>query len=647
MKTTVSRLDMQTPDLTDGNIDKIATVFPQVITEREGEDGATVRAVDFDLLRQALAKDLVDDDTERYRLDWPGKKRALLKANTPIQKTLRPVRDESVDFDTTQNLFIEGDNFDALKILQESYLGKVKMIYIDPPYNTGKDFVYKDNFKVSKDEYEETIGAEDEEGGKLFRNTDTNGRFHSDWLSMMYERLIIARDLLRDDGVIFISIDDNEVHNLRKVCDEVFGESNFVAQLIWNKQHSQQQGLFKVYHEYILVYLRNKESIENIIGGDGEIVAGALKKVSKANPESEFMFPAGTRVETKNDYELSGTYGDNEKVTIVSGNFIVRNGKLVDDVVLSAGWTQKNQMKSWYSGLETIDSKGQKVLEFYFNSEGKLKCRKERSKITPPTILPLFGMVSEQTAALKDLLTGYFFENPKPVEMLRLFASWFSLDNDIILDFFSGSATTAHAVMAQNAEDGGNRKFIMVQIPEATPEDSEARKAGYATIADIGKERIRRAGKKIREENADTLSKRETPLDTGFRVFKVDSTNMKDTFYHPSALKQESLLDTVDTIKADRTPEDILAQVMLDLGLTLDLSIETRTLRGNTVYVVAGNALVACFDAQIDFGIVDDIAAIEPLKIVFRDSSFATDQDRINLETRMKRLSPDTIVTVL
>ena len=651
----MDKLKMTTPDLTDKNIEQIGALFPNVITETRDENGAMKKAVDFDLLKQALSKNLVEDDNERYRLDWPGKKASLLKANTPITKTLRPCREESVNFDATENLYIEGDNFEVLKILQESYLGKIKMIYIDPPYNTGNDFIYKDNFAKSKDEYEEELGTTDEEGGKLFRNTDSNGRYHSDWLSMMYERLVVARDLLKDDGVIFISIDDNEVHNLRKICDEVFGDSNFITELIWNKQHSQQQGIFKKYHETILIFAKQAEVQKNISGGDGLIDAGALKKVSKANPKSEFKFPTGVRFDASEGTVLTGEYGDSEKVDVISGRLICKNGKTAEEVTLAAGWTQKEQMKRYFAGEEVFDTKGQKVVEFYFTSTGKLKCIKERSKITPPSILPEYGMVSEQTSKLRELMGGTFFDNPKPVMMIFDFLTWFIDQDDIILDFFSGSATTAHAVMQLNAEDGGNRKFIMVQLPEPCDESSEAFKAGYKTIPEIGKERIRRAGKKIVDElNAKKpqLKLGEEPvdaskLDMGFRVYKTDSTNMKDVFYHPSELKQDQLDLLESNIKEDRTPEDLLTQVILDLGLELTLPIETKKILDNTVFIVQTNAMVACFDNDIDFKIVDTISDLKPLKVVFKDASFQDDKDRINVEERFKRLSPETKVTVI
>jgi adenine-specific DNA-methyltransferase len=616
----MKKLTMHTPDITEGNITKITELFPNVITEKEGADGTTTRAIDFDLLRQALSSTLVEDDSERYRLDWPGKKASLLKANTPITKTLRPDRESSVNFDTTENVFIEGDNFEVLKVLQESYLSKIKMIYIDPPYNTGKDFVYKDNFATSKGEYEEELGVEDGEGGKLFRNTDTNGRFHSDWLSMMYERLIIARDLLKDDGVIFISIDDNEVHNLRKISDEIFGGGNFIADFVWIKKEKASgvppKDMVLPNYEHVLCY-HNKDEIK-FLGQDRSYIS---YKKDKDGRYWRYM-PIQATGEQDNWFDIEDPatgikYNGNWAFSRTAIQDLISNGKLV----------------------------------FPKNTDGKpvrLVYADEMQNDTAPVFTNLGRHDSEaSTKQLIALLDGKMFDFPKPISLITFFVKQVSNDQDIVLDFFSGSATTAHAVMSLNAEDGGNRKFIMVQIPEETPEDSEARKAGYKNIAEISKERIRRAGKKIFEENKESLAKRSTPLDVGFRVYKADTTNMKDVYYHPSVVGQTDLLNFVSNIKEDRTPEDLLTQVILDLGLTLDLPIEKKVLRGNAVYFVAGNALVACFDNNIDFGIVEDIAKYEPLKVVFKDASFKEEQDRTNVDTKFKRLSPDTIITVL
>ena len=639
----------------DENIEKIGKLFPNCITERKNEKGEVEYAVDFDMLKQELSSVVVEGNEERYQFTWPDKKKSILLANAPIAKTLRPCREESVDFDNTENLYIEGDNLDVLKLLQETYLGKIKMIYIDPPYNTGKDFVYADNFAQNTNEYILTSGQLDEDGNRLVTNTEGNGRFHTDWLNMIYPRLKMAKDLLSDDGVIFISIDDNEVENLKKICDEIFGAINHLVALIWNKQHSQQQGIFKRYHETVLVYAKNASNIGNIMCGEGIIEAGAMKKISKANPESEFKFPAGTRFDAPDGTEFSGTFGDAEKVTVVSGRMIAKDGKLLEDVTLSAGWTQKNQMRDYFDGKEVIDSKGQMVTEFYFNSTGKIKCTKVRESITPPSVLPMYGTVSEQSKKLAELLNGYFFDTPKPVNMIMDFCKWFSSNDDIILDFFSGSATTAHAVMKLNAEDGGNRKFIMVQLPEETDEKSEAYKAGYKNICEIGKERIRRAGQKIRNEelgvrNGNDNSSLLTPnssLDIGFRVLKLDSTNMKDVYYNPADYEL-NLFDTLaDNIKEDRTPEDLLFQVMLDLGVLLSSKIEESTISGKKVFNVADGFLYACFDENVTEDVITEIAKKNPYYFVMRDSSMANDSVATNFEQIFATYSPDTVRKVL
>lgn len=635
----MDKLKMQTPDLTDKNIERIAELFPNVITETRDENGTLKKAVDFDLLRTALSKNVVEGDDERYRLDWPGKKSALLKANTPITQTLRPCRDESVNFDTTENLYIEGDNFEVLKILQESYLGKVKMIYIDPPYNTGNDFIYKDDFKKSKDEYEDELGVEDEEGGKLFRNTDTNGRFHSDWLSMMYERLVVARDLLKEDGVIFISIDDNEIHNLRKICDEVFGDENFIATSVWERAFSpvNLKKHFSESHDYIVCYAK---SIEKCVCHGLKRKEGIPQGYN--NPDND---PRG--VWTSGDLSVGPAIQEKVyEITTPSGR----------KVLPPNGYCWRLTRERFHEFL--------KDNRIWFGADGSNVPRIKRflsevkESITPMTIWKYSEVGHSQDAKqkLKALFDDKaYFDYPKPIDLIYRCLELYSDKDDIILDFFSGSATTAHAVMQLNAEDGGNRKFILVQLPEQTDENSEAFKAGYKTIAEIGKERIRRAGKKIVEElkaKNQQLELGQAPtdaskLDIGFRVYKTAESNMKDVFYHPASLDQQQLAFLESNIKEDRTPEDLLTQVLLDLGLELSLPIETKKIGKNTVYIVQTNALVACFDNDIDFKIVDEIAGLKPFKVVFKDASFKDDKDRINVEERFKRLSPETKVTVI
>lgn len=641
----MEKLKMHSPNLTQDNIARIRELFPNCVTEAKGENGGVKLAVDFDQLRQELADSIVNGAQERYHLNWPGKREALLTANAPIAKTLRPVRDESVDFDNTKNLFIEGDNLDALKLLQETYLGKVKMIYIDPPYNTGTDFIYCDNFAVNAETYKAQSNQEDDAGNRLVANTEANGRFHSAWLSMIFGRLRLAKNLLSDDGVIFISIDDYEASSLKKLCDEIFGPQNFICSLIWNKQHSQQQGLFKKYHEYVLLYAKNASAHTNISGGDGVIDAGALKKISKANPASEFTFPAGVRFDAPDGFELTGTFGDSEQVTVVNGRFRAENGVTAESVTLSAGWTQKEQMKAYFDGKEVIDTKGQKVLEFYFSSTGKLKCRKERSKITPPTLLPLYGMVSEQTAYIASLFGKPVFDNPKPVQMIRDFISWFVREDDIVLDFFAGSATTCEAVLAE----APNARYIAIQLPAEVDSSSEAGKAalslGLKTICDIGKERIRRVGSRLSAAAASGEAEY-TKIDIGFRVLKVDTSNMVDVYYAPDTLDKANLDLFVDNIKPDRSPEDLLFQVMLDWGVDMALPIAKQTIQSKEVYFVDGNALAACFDAHsgIDETFVKELAKRQPLRVVFRDAGFKDSAVKINVEQIFKLLSPGTEV---
>ena len=645
------QLKMHSPNLVDTNIEKIAALFPNCITESKDENGELKQAVDFDLLKQELSQVIVEGEQERYRLDWVGKKEAILTANAPIAKTLRPCREESVNFDTTENLFIEGDNLEALKLLQENYLGKVKMIYIDPPYNTGNDFIYEDDFAESTDAFFERSNQVDEEGNRLIANTDTNGRFHSDWLSMIYSRLKLARNILKDDGILFVSINDKEYENLKKLLDEVFGARNYVSTLIWDKNHSAQAGVFKVYHEYVVVFAKNIELIDTPTSTSaGEhFEAGAMKRESARHPSTEFKFPKGTEFRAPDGVELNGQWGGIETVELISGRMIAKDNKLVEDVVLKAAYTQKNQMQQFFYGdRESLrDSRGQKIVNFYFNGSGKIKIVKERSVETPQTTLNSYGSQGVISTELANLfkLSQTPLDNPKSVDMIKDFIHWFTTNsNDIVVDFFAGSATTAHAVMKLNAEDHGKRQFIMVQLPQLINEQSEPYQAGYNTIADISKERIRRAGKKIVEDNADKEDIEN--LDVGFRVLKIDSTNMKDVYYTPDALKQSNLLDLASNIKEDRTSEDLLFQVMLDWGLELSLPIERKTIAGKEVFYVAGNSLVACFD-NLTFDVVDEVAKDHPLRFVSAEKAIHLDHDKTNIKERFKQLSPDTEVKFL
>jgi len=689
---------MQTSDLTDKNIEQIAQLFPNVITETKGEDDTVKKAVDFDLLKQVLSKSLVEDDNERYRLDWPGKRASLLKANTPITKTLRPCREESVNFDATENLYIEGDNFEVLKILQESYLGKVKMIYIDPPYNTGNDFIYKDDFKKSKEEYEEELGTTDEEGGKLFRNTDSNGRFHSDWLSMMYERLVVARDLLCDDGVIFISIDDNELHNLRKICDEIFGEENFVGNLsVENNPKGRKNSAFiSVSSEYCSIYAKNKENahfIENVPkkasdmteDEDGNFVHGSGKRVLVgensfnkyvSNVNSDKNYSVYYRAQDRQLVVKKEEYDVIDQQLIDEGYakyYSHNNGRLVENTYTESKFRDLFEKCALEFSLDKVYEKNFndtiRIKSQLINREYEAIVRGKKQKYSMELTTTGAGTYIKNLFEAAELP----FSTPKNAGYLKLLISLFESEPFIVLDFFSGSSTVADAVMQLNVEDGGNRKFIMVQIPENLDENlnkagNEAEKKtiqSAISICDemnkphlltvIGKERIRRAGKKIVEElkaKNQQVELGQEPVDTskldiGFRVYKTDETNMKDVFYHPSALDQKQLSFIESNIKEDRTPEDLLTQVILDLGLELSLPIETKKILDNVVYIVQTNALVACFDNSIDFKIVDTISDLKPLKVVFKDASFKDDKDRINVEERFKRLSPETKVTVI
>jgi adenine-specific DNA-methyltransferase len=656
----MDKLKMQTPDLTDKNIERIASLFPNVITETKDENGNTKKAVDFDLLKTTLSKNLVDFDDERYRLDWPGKKASLLKANTPITKTLRPCREESVNFDTTQNLYIEGDNFEVLKILQESYLGKIKMIYIDPPYNTGTAMIYHNDFSKSEDEYEQEIGAVDEESGKLFKNNESNGRFHSDWLSMMYERILIARDLLGIDGIIAVAIDDNEQFNLKKILDEVFGEENFVGTIITrcNPQGRGKKNIDPV-HEYHFIYAKDIEKMSE------------LKILKRGVQENAFGYFLRSGTNSRKNERPKRYYPmlvkENEVFMIKKDEYLQiyskENG--FNETVINAlidkyenlGYTvifptaKNGEAKVWQREYNRAEREHKTYI--YEGGQIKIPINKDRTPISLWSE-EIYSNSAYGANKLKEL-----FSNERTFDYPKSYYTVMDLisigENSLVLDFFSGSATTAHAVMQLNAEDGGNRKFIMVQLPEKTDESSEAYKADYKTISDIGKERIRRAGKKIVEELKTKNKQLEigkdpvdpSKLDIGFRVYKTDESNMKDVFYHPAELNQKQLAFLESNIKEDRTPEDLLTQVILDLGLELSLPIETKKIGKNTVFIVQTNALVACFDNDIDFKIVDIIADLKPFKVVFKDASFKDDKDRINVEERFKRLSPETKVTVI
>ena len=642
----MDRLKMHSVNKVDENIKKIAELFPNTLTEvikGYRDDGTPIieHAIDFDVLRQELSDIIVEGPEERYQFTWPDKKKSILLANAPIAKTLRPYREESVDFDTTENLYIEGDNLDALKLLQETYLGKVKMIYIDPPYNTGNDFVYEDDFVQSADEYLENSGQFDEDGNRLVQNTESNGRFHTDWLNMMYPRLKLAKDLLSDDGVIFISIDDNEVENLKKICNEVFGEKNFLVNCIWISGRTA-AAHFTNSHEYIIGYAKNINMLPLFkYHGDDQLISDrTIKRPSAKNPISSIDFPAGIDFECE-DKVFPSQFGDKEPVIVEKGIFECENKKLKYPVTLKAAWAMKDMIIKWLNGEEVYDQKGQRIKRFFFKSNGVLQYEKEKGTVHPNSVIDDIT-TKNGTNELVGLFEADVFTFPKPTKLVQYFSSVLSKE-DIILDFFSGSATTAHAVMQLNAEDGGNRKFIMVQLPEPCDENSEAYKAGYKTIAEIGKERIRRAGKKILEEHPEAAGK----LDIGFRVLKVDSSNMQDVYYRPDEYTQDLLFSLTDNIKPDRTPEALLFQVMLDLGVLLSSKIEEMVIGGKKVFSVADGYLMACFDNDVTDEVVREIAKKQPYYAVFRDSGMASDSVATNFEQIFETYSPSTIRKVL
>lgn len=644
----MQKLKMHSPDMTQEHIARIRELFPNCVTEARGKDGSLRLSVDFDLLRQELSDSIVEGPQERYHLDWPGKRKAMLAANAPIAKALRPCREESVDFDTTKNLFIEGDNLDALKLLQETYLGKVKMIYIDPPYNTGNDFIYNDDFAETSEAYLSRSNQKDEAGNRLVANPDSKGRFHSDWLSMMYPRLKIARNLLSSDGVIVISIDENEVSNITKLCDTILGCDNFLFQItsLCNPKGRSQDKFVANCHEYIVGYsksplqkgelniLRTNDEVSNSYKESDHI--GKYRLIELRNTHREFgrhnrrnlYYPfyvnkygsislenqVGTIpvYPTWNDgFEGCWTWGkDKSKEEIsslvakcVKGEWKIYRKNYAED----SNGESTRQVKSIFNDKEFYTEKGQSEFNKLFLSKGKI------------------------------------FQSPKSVPLLKTLLEMGCKKNSLVLDFFAGSSTTAHAVMQLNAEDGGNRQFIMVQLPEACDAQSEAAKAGYGTIAEISKERIRRAGKKILEGDCHEGWSR----DVGFRVLKVDTSNMADVFYTPDALQQNLLDLTTDNIKPGRTPEDLLFQVLLDWGVELTLPIRKESIQGKTVFFVDDNALVACFDRGIDEALVRELAACAPLRVVFRDNGFVSDAVKINVEQIFRQLSPGTEVRCL
>ena len=650
----MDKLKMQTVNKADENFKRLAEMFPNAVTEAKDENGEVVRAIDKDVLMQEINTKVVDGDEERYQFTWPDKKKSVLLANAPINKTLRPCREESVDFDNTENLYIEGDNLEVLKLLQETYLGKIKMIYIDPPYNTGNDFVYNDEFGMRNEEWNEVSGNYDEDGnqiaGKLEKNAESNGRFHTDWLNMIYPRLKLAKDLLSDDGIIFVSIDEHESHNMRKICDEIFGVENFISQIVWEKRYTRSNNAkrFTTLTEPIICYVKSittvtdikekrSDKADSIYSNPDNDPRGAWTSVSYVNPATKEQRPnlvypilnpiTGVIVEHPTNawkYEKS-TYD-----------------KHIQENRLYWGKAGENTYPRLKKYLSEMDG-------------GMVPVDLWRQEDT--------GTTDQGSKELESLLGRKIFDFPKPQSLVKRIISLIlngdNGKNNIILDFFSGSATTAHAVMQLNAEDGGNRKFIMVQLPEETDKKSEAYKAGYKNICEIGKERIRRAGQKIRNEqlgikNEGDNSSLQTPnssLDTGFRVLKCDSSNMKDVYYNPAKYEPSLFTSLEDNIKEDRTSEDLLFQVMLDLGILLSSKIQVRSekvgMRNYSYFDVEDGYLIACFDKNIDEEVITAIAKQKPYYFVMRDSSMATDSVATNFEQIFAAYSPDTVRKVL
>ena len=629
----MQKLKMQSHDVIGSNIEKIAKLFPNCVMEvLDNQTGGVKLGIDFEKLKAELSLDIIDETEERYQFTWPDKRAAVRLANTPTTMTLRPCREESVDFDNTQNLYIEGDNLDVLKVLRETYLGKVKMIYIDPPYNTGNDFVYNDDFAQGKDEFEAQSGLFDEEGRRMadpmVQNTESNGRFHTDWLNMIYPRLKVAKDLLTDDGVIFISIDDNEVENLQKVCDEIFGEVNFVAQIPWRKRTAKSDVPFGVSQdfEWIICYARSNNFMASVEGNERKYYE---------TPD----FP--NRPWRVHDLTKQTTASERP-----NSFFTIVNPKTGEEYPANPNRTwaiTKETFEEYYAVDRIVFPKDYDFLRIskpvlrYWKEDDMKKAGDDFGRVAVSSKLPdNIGMSQDGTKEVTGLFDGKIFSFPKPSSLIHFFAKVINSNDAIILDFFSGSATTAHAVMQLNAEDGGNRRFIMVQLPEQTDEKSEAYKAGYKNICEIGKERIRRAGKNVKEEAG--LSAKN--LDIGFRVLKLDSSNMEDVYYTPQEFELQSLFN--ENVKADRTSEDLLFQVMLDLGIELSAKIESKQIAGKNVHFVDDNYLVACFDRDVNESTITEIAKLQPIYFVMRDASAANDNVIDNFEQIFKHYSPDT-----
>ena len=638
----MEKLKMQSHDVIGSNTQKIAQLFPNCVTERLGKDGKPELAIDFEKLQAELSNEIITEGEERYQFTWPDKRAAVRLANTPTTMTLRPCREESVDFDNTQNLYIEGDNLDVLKVLRETYLGKVKMIYIDPPYNTGNDFVYNDDFAQGKDDFEQSSGLFDEEGNQTIdpmqRNTESNGRFHTDWLNMIYPRLKVARDLLADDGVIFISIDDNEVENLRKVCDEIFGPSNFKStSIIINNRGGRDYGGIALQHDYVLIYTKS--------------ILGELNLIEEKDKQFQYYDSIGgfNLMELRN---RNVKFNDKNRPNLcypfyVNPNKKDANGLMEISLEPKDGFIEVYPAKS--NGIQTVwrwgkEEKSRKNLNIEIfgkaNQNGGYMIVQKYRKTTKMqrSVWDEKEFVNERgTEAVKELFNGKaYFDYPKSVFTIKRILELGCKENSIVMDFFSGSATTAHALMELNAETGLNCQYVLVQLPASTDDNSDAYKKGYSTICDVAKERIRRAAKKIKEEAGLSAQN----LDTGFRVLKLDSSNMEDVYYTPQEFELQSLFN--ENVKADRTNEDLLFQVMLDLGIELSAKIESKQIAGKNVHFVDDNYLVACFDRDVNESTITEIAKLQPIYFVMRDASAANDNVIDNFEQIFKHYSPDT-----
>ena len=634
---------MQSRDVVGGNVEKIAALFPQCITERLNKNGEPELAIDFDKLRAELSNEVLEDGEERYQFTWPDKRAASRLANESVNLTLRPCREDSVGKDGTrgefdsENLYIEGDNLDVLKVMRETYLGQVKMIYIDPPYNTGNDFVYNDDFAQGRNDFEQSSGHFDEEGNQMLdlmqRNTEANGRFHTDWLNMIYPRLKVARDLLSDDGVIFISIDDNEKENLSKVCDEIFGEDNFIASFPWRKRTAKTDVPFGISqdHEWIVAYARSASFL------------GAIQGKERKYFETEDFPERPWRVHDLTK-QTTASERPNSYFTIVNpktGEKYPANPQRTWAITEDTFEEYYKQNRIVFPGDYAFLNISKPALR-YWKADDMSKAGDNFGKIAVSTLLPSsVGMSLDGTKEITSLFDGKIFSFPKPSSLISFFCNICNDSNAIVLDFFSGSATTAHAVMKLNAEDGGKRKFIMVQLPEVTDEKSEARKAGYENICQIGEERIRRAGKKIKEEAGDKAK----DLDIGFRVLKLDSTNMEDVFYTPDNFDTSQLDNFVDNIKPDRTPEDLLFQVMLDLGIELSAKIEQKEIAGKKVFSVDDDYLLACFDTDVNETTIEEMAKLVPTRLVIRDASAANDNVIDNFDQLIELYSNEKKIT--